>query len=229
MASHSPSPQPKTFLQDSKTISAVELAIISIVVIGHNVFQVLPNEVPILAVLGLVSIRLRNGSFSAMGFKRPASWTRLILLAVAAAAVRILVSALAIEPLTSHFWPPAVAPSGMEAIRGNSLVALKWLGLVWSFAAFGEEISYRGYAINRAADLGNGSTLAYWIGMVFSSVLFGYGHYYKGPAGIIDSGFTGLVLGTAYLISGRNLWTCIIAHGLIDTFGVVLLYFGLDS
>ncbi|MGH8174474.1 MAG: CPBP family intramembrane glutamic endopeptidase, partial [Rhodanobacteraceae bacterium] len=103
------------------------------------------------------------------------------------------------------------------------------LGLVWTFAAFGEEISYRGYLLTRAADLGKRSTLAYWIGIVFVSILFGYGHYYKGPSGIIDSGIAGLILGAAYMASGRNLWTSILAHGFIDTFGVVALYFGWDA
>jgi membrane protease YdiL (CAAX protease family) len=65
--------------------------------------------------------------------------------------------------------------------------------------------------------------------MVFVSVLFGLGHFYKGPAGMIDSGVAGLILGSAYLLSGRNLWTSILAHGLIDTFGVMALYFGWDS
>ena len=43
---------------------------------------------------------------------------------------------------------------------------------------------------------------------------------------MIDSGFAGLVLGAAFLVSGRNLWVCILAHGLIDSFGVVALYLG---
>ena len=77
--------------------------------------------------------------------------------------------------------------------------------IVWSFAAFGEEISYRGYLLTRAADLGKRSPVAYWVGMILVSILFGYGHYYKGPVGIIDSGVAGLILGTAYMISGRNL------------------------
>jgi membrane protease YdiL (CAAX protease family) len=65
--------------------------------------------------------------------------------------------------------------------------------------------------------------------MVLASVLFGFGHYYKGPSGIVDSGVAGLILGAAYLLSGRNLWACIPAHGLIDTFGIAVLYFGWQS
>ena len=101
--------------------------------------------------------------------------------------------------------------------------------IVWVFAAFGEEIAYRGYLITRAADLGRGSTAAYWVAMILVAVLFGYGHYYKGPAGIIDSGIAGLILGAAYMLAGRNLWASILAHGFINTFGVIVLYFGWDS
>jgi len=60
------------------------------------------------------------------------------------------------------------------------------------------------------------------------SILFGYGHYYKGPSGIVDSGVAGLILGNAYLLSGRNLWVPILAHGFIDTFGVIAALFGFD-
>jgi membrane protease YdiL (CAAX protease family) len=133
---------------------------------------------------------------------------------------------LVIDPLTVHFWPAAKGPSGFEEIRGHAMVALRWLFLVWTFAAFGEEVSYRGYLVTRAADVGGRSKAAYWIAVVAVSVLFGYGHYYKGPAGMVDSGMAGLVLGAAYLLSGRNLWVCILAHGFIDTFGVVALFFG---
>jgi membrane protease YdiL (CAAX protease family) len=43
---------------------------------------------------------------------------------------------------------------------------------------------------------------------------------------MVDSGMAGLVLGASYVLSGRNLWVCILAHGFIDTFGVVGLFFG---
>jgi membrane protease YdiL (CAAX protease family) len=101
--------------------------------------------------------------------------------------------------------------------------------IVWTFAAFGEEIAYRGYLLTRAAEIGRQTTAAYWVGIVLISVLFGYGHYYKGPAGILDSGVAGLVLGAAYMLAGRNLWASILAHGFIDTFAVVALFFGWES
>jgi hypothetical protein len=213
-------------LADSRVVSAIEFTIGAFIVIGHNVFHVLPNEVPILFVLGLVSARVREGGWAALGLRRPASWRRIVLLALAAATVRIALGTLVIDPLTSQFWPPAKAPAGTETITGNLPMALLGLLIVWTFAAFGEEIGYRGYLLTRAADSLGKSTAAWWGGMILVSVLFGFGHYYKGPSGIIDSGVAGLILGTAYLLSGRNLWVCILGHGFIDTFAVVLVYFG---
>ena len=212
--------------RSSRGLSALELALGAAIVIGHNVFRVLPNEVPILAVLGLASMRLRNGSFLAIGLWRPESWKRVVLIALAAAALRIVLGNFVIDPLTALFWPPAIAPAGTESIAGDWRTALIYLGIVWSFAAFGEEIGYRGWLLNRAADAGGGTRAAWWVAVVVTAILFGYGHYYKGPSGIVDSGMAGLILGGAYLVSGRNLWTTILAHGFIDTFGIVCLYFG---
>ncbi len=194
--------------------------------IGHNVFRIVPNEVIVLSVLGLLSVRLRDGGWSAMGFKRPVSWRRIFLIALAAAVLRILLGQFVIEPVTGFFWPPPSAPALANEISGNVKVALLALLLVWTFAAFGEEIAYRGYLLTRAADVGKRSTTAYWVGILFVSILFGYGHYYKGPSGIIDSGIAGLILGTAYMLGGRNLWACILAHGFIDRFGIIDAFFG---
>jgi membrane protease YdiL (CAAX protease family) len=209
--------------------SLAELMVGGAIVIGHNVYGLVPNEVPILFTLGLISARLRDGSWIAMGLRWPASWRRTVLFALAAAAVRILVGSVVIDPVTARFWPPAKAPSGTENMAGHLTQALGWLLLVWTFAAFGEEIGYRGYLLRRAADIGRRTSAAYWIGAVVVAVLFGYGHYYKGPAGIVDSGMAGLVLAAAYILSGRNLWVCILAHGFIDTVGVTAMFFGLSS
>ncbi len=211
----------------SRPLSGLEFLLCSAIVLGHNVFHLLPNEVPILFVLGLVSTRLREGGWAALGFIRPASWTKTILIAIAAAATRLVLGTLVVDPLTAHYFPAAKAPAMAETIPHNPIAALSALALVWTFAAFGEEVGYRGYLTKRAADLGAGTRASWWAATLVVSVLFGFGHFYKGPAGIIDSGIAGLILGAAYLLSGRVLWTTILAHGLIDTTGVVLLFFGL--
>ena len=212
-----------------RVLSAAEVVCVAWAVIGHNVFRVLPNEVPILVLMALVSMRLREGGWAALGFVRPRSWRLVILLAVGAAVLRMALGDLVIEPVTAHFWPPIVAPKGAELIPHDAMAALAALGIIWTFAAFGEEIGYRGYLMKRIADVGGGTRAAWIAGMLGSAVLFGFGHVYKGPAGILDSGVAGLILGGVYLLSGRCLWTTILAHGLIDTVAVVLTYLGLNS
>jgi uncharacterized protein len=101
-----------------------------------------------------------------------------------------------------------------------------YLAIVWVFAGLGEEIGYRGYLLNKLADVLGRARAADVIAILGSAVLFGYGHYYKGPAGILDSGVAGAILGTVYVVSGRNLWTCVLTHGFIDTFAVFAAYRG---
>jgi membrane protease YdiL (CAAX protease family) len=221
--------QPGQLTPTQRWLSLAEFLVGGAIVIGHNVYRVIPNEVPILFVLGLISLRVRDGGWGVIGLRWPVSWRQTVLFALAAAAVRILLGQFVTDPLTAHFWPPAVAPSGSDQIAGHAMVALRWLLLVWTFAAFGEEISYRGYLVRRAADVGRHSKTSYWVAVLLVSVLFGYGHYYKGPSGMVDSGVAGLVLGAAYLLSGRNLWVCILAHGFIDTVGVIAVFFGWQS
>ena len=210
----------------SRALSALEFCFGGFIVIGHNVFRIVPNEVIVLSVLGFISMRLRDGSWFAMGFKRPASWRRILLIALVAAILRILLGQFLIEPVTGLFWPKPSPPALANEITGNVKIAFVALLLVWTFAAFGEEIVYRGYLLTRAADIGRRSVAAYWVGIVLVSILFGYGHYYKGASGVIDSGVAGLILGSAYMLAGRNLWASILAHGFIDTFGVIDAFFG---
>src|SRR5271166_1662228 len=73
-----------------RRISAAEFLIGGAIVIGHNVYHVIPNEVPILFVIGLISLRVRDGGWGVIGLGWPASWRRTVLFALVAAAVRIL-------------------------------------------------------------------------------------------------------------------------------------------
>ena len=212
----------------ARVVSAGEWTLGALVVVGHNVFRLVPNEVPILVVLAIVSMRLREGAWrwAALGFKRPQSWSRIVLIALGAAALRLLLGSLVVEPFTAHFWPPIKGPAQVNEIRGHLTAVLMYLPIVWGFAGFGEEIGYRGYLLNKLAEALGRTRTADVIALLGSAVLFGFGHYYKGPAGILDSGVAGAILGSVYLLSGRNLWACILTHGFIDTVGVFAAYFG---
>lgn len=208
-------------------ISLAECALGIFIVIGHNVFHIVPNEVPILFVLFWLSALIRRDRWSATALEKPSSWLKTALMAIAAAAVLLLGSQFVIQPLAGHFWPaPENVSSVLKVPVHDWKVAFRSLAIVWIFAGFGEEIGYRGYLLTRAADLGNRSKGAYVAAMLYVAVLFGFGHYYKGPAGVMDSTYSGLVLGGVYLLSGCNLWAPILAHGIVDTVVVAAVFMG---
>jgi uncharacterized protein len=207
-------------------ISLGEFVLGAAIVIGHNVYHKVPNEVPILFVLGWVSVRVRNGGWRAFGLRKPEYWWKTVAWALATAALIVVLSDLVIGPLAETHFGAQHAPKGLDTDKPTVPWVLSMLGAVWTFAAFGEEMGYRGYLLNRAAEAGDRSKAGYFVALLLVSALFGYGHYYKGPAGVIASTMSGLVLGSAYLLSGRNLWTTILAHGFRDTFALVAALMG---
>src|SRR5215471_5358029 len=112
-------PFPSSNPRASRALSVFEFCLGAFIVSGHNVFHIVPNEVIVLSPLGLTSIRLRDRSWSAMGFKRPASWRRILLIAVVAAILRILLGEFLIETVTGFFWPKPTAPALANEITGN--------------------------------------------------------------------------------------------------------------
>jgi membrane protease YdiL (CAAX protease family) len=115
------------------------------------------------------------------------------------AAIPLLGSELVVEPIAHRIWPePEHVSNVIESGASGWRQALAGLLIVWTFASFGEELSYRGYLLTRAADMFGKSNLAYWVAMIVVSLLFGFGHYYKGPSGVLDSTYSGFVLGAFF-------------------------------
>jgi uncharacterized protein len=204
-----------------------EVLIGGAVVIGHNIYHALPNEVPILCLLLWCSLMVRRRSWSSVGLGTPASW-KLVMGVAVCAAMALQLKDLVAEPLAHVFWhQPERVSSVLGAVEGHRLgPAVRSLAIVWTFAAFGEELAYRAFLMRRMADALNGTRLAYGVAILFSSVLFGFGHFYKGPTGVFDSTVSGIILAAAYMATRRNLWALILGHGLSDTFAVVATYFG---
>jgi hypothetical protein len=218
--------QPESLNARQRWISLSEFSVGGAIVIAHNVYHRLPNEVPILFVLGWISIRLRDGGWKMVGLRKPDSWRKTILWGLLAGVLIVIAGQLAAFAGATIWHKVAKGPAVLKQAKESWKGALFGLGVVWTFAAFGEEMGYRGYLMTRAADVGKRSKLAYLVALLASSVLFGYGHYFKGPPGILQSTVSGLILGGAYLLSGRNLWVSIVAHGCADTIVIAALFFG---
>lgn len=208
--------------------AAAELLLAAALVVGANVFGVVPvTETPWLVALGWLSLRLRGLSWQTLGLRRPDSWFTTIGVALVAGIALQIISEFVTEPIIERLTGERADLSGFRSLVGNLPVALGWLALVWTLAAFGEEMAYRGYVLERAVALGHHSPVAYIGAVVVVSLLFGVGHVYQGVAGVVGSAFSGLFFGGLYLAAGRNLWLPILAHGFSDTIGLVLVYLDL--
>jgi membrane protease YdiL (CAAX protease family) len=206
--------------------AAAEALVAAAIVIGHNIFRVVPNEVVVLVLLGAVSSAVRRQSLSAIGYRRPASWARTAAVALCVALGLQAFSIFVVDPLAVRFTGQTADLSDFQPVVGNLKLAAIYLLLIWSFAAFGEEFAYRGYFLRRTIDALGGSMRGSVAAVLLVGALFGIGHYYQGLVGMIDSTVSGLVFGTLYVRSGGNLWPSTLAHGLTDTLALVLIASG---
>lgn len=197
------------------------------------------GPVTLLALIGLITIynRTQNRSWRDMGLKKLDGGRaklmvlpQMLLVFVAfAAAVSITVIG---GPATGLEFMAEI-PEGVDerwgAIEGSLPHLLLWLGIVWTAAAFGEEMFFRGFMITRLQTALSGIPFASVLAVVLAAAFFGYGHvYYQGLRGFITTGAIALAFGSMFLIFKRNLWPLIFFHGVIDTLGMVGLYFGAE-
>ena len=116
--------------------------------------------------------------------------------------------------------------SSLEGIQGNFISYLIMLIVVWVFAAFGEEILFRGYYMKGFAELMGGSKKAWYLSMFIMSVYFGISHAYLGLSGVIGVTIIGLFFAFVFYKNQKNLTLLVLIHGFYDTVGITLIYLG---
>lgn len=128
------------------------------------------------------------------------------------------------QPLLEHIFHKPPDLSDVMELFSNWHMLLLALLLTWTLAAFGEEMAYRGYLLNRMADLLGRSRTGWTVAIVAANVVFGLAHYYQGITGMTENFIDGLLLTAVYFAAGRNLWAPILAHGVTDTVDSLLIF-----
>lgn len=200
-----------------------ELVLAAMLILGQFPYVPFANTV-VLVMLGSISLWLRGSGWRKIGLRRPKSWPRTVLIGGALAIVWQTVDLYAITPMLTRITGHTPDVVIFSSLIGNVRQLVYWIVVSWTFAAFGEEMVYRGYLLNRAADAGGQGPIRWILAAIVSSALFALGHSYQGLAGMIDVGLSALVPVVAYFATGRNLWVPIILHGTGDTLGFLLIY-----
>ncbi|MGD9347527.1 MAG: type II CAAX endopeptidase family protein [Candidatus Aminicenantes bacterium] len=192
-----------------------------------RIIHVFPfSSIAYAVVFVLLSIFLRRIGLRGIGLSRPQSWTKVATLGIGVGIAFQFLSLYVIEPFLANLTGQFPDLSQFAALKGDAQFLLMWLAISWSVAAFGEEIVYRGYFMNRITDL-IGKTAATWsVSLLLSAILFGFIHSYQGISGMLSTGISGLVFGILYVATKRNLWTAIIGHGVYNTAGFLLIFLG---
>jgi membrane protease YdiL (CAAX protease family) len=213
-------------LRTRRSLAAAELLFI-LLPFALRALGVIRNASLLLLLIAFLSLWLRRVGWRGVGLRRPANWTKTVLLAIGIGIAYNAADILAILPAIRKLTGQAVELEQFGALKGNAGALLTLLALTWTLAAFGEEMAYRGYALNRIADLLGRSRAAFVLSALIVSALFGYAHIAQGISGVLDSVLAGVLFATLYFASGRNLWLPVLVHGVVDTTSFVLLFLGL--
>jgi len=120
--------------------------------------------------------------------------------------------------------PESADLSQYNFLKDNLMALLVSLIGVYFISAFGEEVIYRAFLINRISELTQSTKFGATIAVILSSVFFGLIHYEWGVVGMVQTGFMGLAMGICYIKLKKRLWILILAHIYMDTMLLVPLY-----
>src|SRR5438477_1056243 len=172
------------------------LGILAILIILAGNFVITPLS----AILVLVWVKISGTPWREIGYVRPRSWVRTILLGITfGVALKFVMKAL-VMPLLGA--PPI--NQAYHFVTGNSAVIPLMIYTMIVVAGFGEETFYRGWMFERLGKLFGQSTLAKIGTLLITSILFASVHYPgQGILGTEQSRITGLIFGSIFAITGR--------------------------
>jgi membrane protease YdiL (CAAX protease family) len=184
------------------------------------------SHTPYLLVLGWLMLFIRGKRWADLGFRWPPHAASALTLGALAGVALSVHELIVLEPVVRSFTGASPDLSMFKELKGNLQATLFWIALSWVLAAFGEEMVWRGYAMNRVAELFGGNAAAWILSTLAVNVVFGVAHEYQDVTGIIVTAIGGVTYALLYLLAGRNLVVPIIAHGAQNTCDFLFMYHG---
>ena len=210
----------------SAWLIVVEFLLVGLIFYADYAGWIPISKTPELLLVGWISLRLRKLRWRDVGLSREKFNLRILLLGIALGAFLETFQLTITQPILSKAFGRQPDLELFRMLTGNLKLTLLFIALSWTLAAFGEEMFWRGYLMNRVAELVRPRQRRWIVSLLIVSALFGLAHGYQGLTGWVEEALAGLALGVIYLTSGRNLWLPVIAHGMCDTIDMVLLFLG---
>jgi membrane protease YdiL (CAAX protease family) len=180
---------------------------------------------PLGAILALVWVWLSRTPWREIGYVRPQSWTRTLIVGIAfGIAFKFLMKAV-VMPLVGA--PPI--NQAYHFLAGNTAALPGMILVLIVKAGIGEETFYRGWMFERLGKLLGSALWVKIFTVLITSALFALAHYtVQGLPGVEQAIFTGLVFGTIFALTGRILMP-MIAHAAFDLAALAMIYWDFES
>jgi len=212
-------PEDDRFAAALRGFGPVGILAFVVIALGNVLF------LPLSAILVLIWARAARIPWTELGFARPRSWARTILLGIASGvALKLLMKSvmmplLGADPINHAF----------HFLEGNRN-ALPWaLYTMVIGAGFGEETLFRGYLFERFGRIWGTSAAGKVATVLVSSTLFALAHVsQQGKSGAEQAAMVGLVVGTIVAVTGQ-IWLAMVLHAAFDLTAVAIIYSGLES
>ena len=144
---------PRQGWRDSAWLVLVEFAIIVALFVADFRHHIFFSKIPWLFLMAWISPRWRGLGWRDVGLARPVAWQRTIAIGILGGIGIELMELFVTQPLLVKLFHKMPNLSQLDGLRGSWKLLLLGLALAWTLAAFGEEMVYRGYLMNRVAGM----------------------------------------------------------------------------
>ena len=194
------------------------VAIVIVLVVGFFI-------TPLGALVALIWTWISKTPWRDIGFVRPKSWWKTILLGLVLGSALKLLMKTVVMPLLGA---PAINPA-FHYLAGNTAAIPGILLVVIVGAGFGEEMLFRSYLFERLGKLLGQRAGAKTFIVLVTSMLFAAAHYSgQGLPGVEQAMFSGLTFGAILAVTG-GVFLPMIMHAAFDITAVAIIYYDVEA
>lgn len=180
---------------------------------------VLVGGLSIIGIYTFISFLYGKVAPEQLGLEIPNSWFSTVGIAITGLLVMLAYSPIA-DRLANRFFEEPPTLDAFEAIQKSKINLIAGILAAWILGGFLEELIVRGIVLISVEAM-----LAVWmtkplitiIAVIVAAVGAGLVHAYQGPLAMVIITQLSILFGILFVVSGYNLWTVIICHGLYDT------------
>jgi uncharacterized protein len=162
--------------RQSKWLAIGELAVVALIFVADFRHLIPFSKTPFLLAFACLSLWMSKVSWRSVGLRIYKSWKATLVWGVIAGFLLEGFELFVSQPLLVKYLGKQPDLELFRMWTGNLKVTLIFIGLAWTLAAFGEELVYRGYLMNRVADLLNRTRGAWIVSLIAVHVAFVLAH-----------------------------------------------------